>query len=266
MNSHKGDGGYVMGCKNVLVERNTFMNAMDYHADGAGFHVDVNNSNVIYQYNLSVSNNGGFAEILGNNSQCAFRYNISVNDGWRVRDDTHKVAEGKCFFLTGWTVNAGYHGPSNCYLYNNSIYVDASLPSTFHLGKTLDGVLIANNIFHLRGVVSDSTKLAWGNKDSKVRNVFFKNNLYAREKLLPSTLLIRDESPMIGDVQFRFPGGVDAKDYIPTARELVKDRGIVIPLLPGDNFGVTGGITLSRDYFGNPITGLPDLGAVELVK
>lgn len=266
MNSHKGDGGYIMGCKNVLVERNTFMNARDYHADGAGFHVDVNNSNVIYQHNLSVSNNGGFAEILGNNSQCVFRYNISVNDGWRVRDDAHKVAEGKCFFLTGWTVNAGYHGPSNCYLYNNSIYVDAALPSTFHFGKTLSGVLIANNIFHLRGVVTDSTKLAWGNKDSKVTNVFFKNNLYVRQNLLPPTLLIHDESPMIGDVQFQSPGGIDAKDYIPTARELVKDKGIVIPLLPGDNFGVTGGLAPSCDYFGNPITGLPDLGAVELVK
>ena len=44
------------------------------------------------------------------------------------------------------------------------------------------------------------------------------------------------------------------------------DKGIVIPLLPGDKFGVTGGLAPSGDYFGNPITGLPDLGAVELVK
>ena len=54
-------------------------------ADSAGCHIDFNCDNVIVQYNLSVSNAGGFIEILGNNYNCSYRYNVSVNDGHRIK-------------------------------------------------------------------------------------------------------------------------------------------------------------------------------------
>jgi hypothetical protein len=187
-----------------------------------------------------------------------------VNDGWRSRDDRIKQAEGKCIFLTGWTVNKGYIGPTNCYIYNNTVYVAPELPSTFHIGKTLHGVLIANNIFHVLGKVTDSTKANWGNPGDAVANCFFVNNLYSRENLIPSTLSIKDAKPMVGDAKFANPGGTNAADYVPAAGPLVQDRGIPIEPLPGDKEGVPGGLVMTADFFGSPIRGLPDIGAVEL--
>jgi hypothetical protein len=35
--------------------------------------------------------------------------------------------------------------------------------------------------------------------------------------------------------------------------------------LAGDPDGIVGGLTMTEDYFGNPITGLPDMGAVEML-
>ena len=69
---------------------------------------------------------------------------------------------------------------------------------------------------------------------------------------------------MVGDPRFARPGGLDATDYVPTAVSLVKDKGIKIHTLPGDEVGLKMGLAVKEDYFGNAITGVPDLGAVEI--
>ena len=46
------------------------------------------------------------------------------------------------------------------------------------------------------------------------------------------------------------------EDYIPMNIDIIKDKGINIPF--------KGGVEpLDRDFFGNPIIGKPDLGAIE---
>lgn len=100
--------------------------------------------------------------------------------------------------------------------------------------------------------------------DAKIKNVVFTNNLYLREDVLPKDMPIRDSKVTVGDPGFVRPGGLKASDYKPGNVSLVKDRGIVIDTLPGDKMGITSGLAVRADFFGNPISGLPDLGAVEV--
>ncbi|OPZ01054.1 MAG: hypothetical protein BWZ10_03533 [candidate division BRC1 bacterium ADurb.BinA364] len=73
-----------------------------------------------------------------------------------------------------------------------------------------------------------------------------------------------DTSPIVADPRFKNPGGFDPADYIPANREAVKDRGIRIEALPGDDVGLFLGLDVKEDFFGNPISGLPDMGAIEI--
>ena len=47
-------------------------------------YIDCGKENVVFQYNYSYNNEGGFVEILGDNINCGYRYNIGVNDGYRA--------------------------------------------------------------------------------------------------------------------------------------------------------------------------------------
>ena len=78
----RGSGMWPFDCKNVVAQHNKFMNAHG-PMDSYGSHIDYGNENVVFQYNYSFNNEGGFAEILGDNINCGYRYNISVNDGYR---------------------------------------------------------------------------------------------------------------------------------------------------------------------------------------
>lgn len=260
----RGSGIWPWSCADVLIEKNRFMHARG-KADSCGVHIDFGCKNVVAQYNLSLDNEGGFIEILGNNFNCAYRYNISINDGFRVRGTNGAQQEGKTLWLTGFVGKAPRSGPVNCYIYNNTIYAQKDIRSCFSIGKTTDGVLIANNIFHLCG----PTENVHGDQDArkeppgaKIRNVVFANNLYSRADLLPPSLPIHDRRVIVGNAQFAQPGGAAAVDYIPAARALVKNRGMVIGKLPGDAIGLKIGLAVTADYFGSPIVGLPDLGAI----
>ncbi len=65
-----------------------------------------------------------------------------------------------------------------------------------------------------------------------------------------------------GDPDFVNPGGTRPRDYAPRNALLVRDRGIPIPKLEGDVKGVAMGLDVQEDFFGNPIIGLPDHGAI----
>ena len=69
---------------------------------------------------------------------------------------------------------------------------------------------------------------------------------------------------VIGNPQFANPGSEWPKGYVPGDASLVRDRGIVIPKLPGDTIGLRLGLEVKQDFFGNPIVGRPDLGAIEI--
>lgn len=265
----RGSGIWPWTCERMLIERNTFIGARG-KADSCGIHIDFNCRDVIVQYNLSIDNEGGFIEILGNNYNCAYRFNISINDGARVkgRDGAHQ--EGKVLWTSGYVGrNRPKAGPFNSYLYNNTIYVGPESRSAFSVSGTTEGLLIANNIFHLLG----STVSVAGDQDSleveavgSVARTSVTHNLVIREDLLPDELPFDVLEQVVGDARFRNPGGLNPADYIPRNTSLVAGRGIRIEALPGDDKGLTGGFTVGKDFLGNPVPEVPDLGAIQVTR
>lgn len=278
----RGSCIWPWGSDSVLIQRNIFTGARGIN-DCCGAHIDFNCHNVIIQYNLSMDNEGGFVEILGNNHNCCYRYNISINDGARVKGtewlhsngNTLKAQlDGKTIFLSSYTGNnALRHGPYNTYIYNNTIYVKEDMHSVYNFTRSTHGALITNNIFYILGPTkraSDEEGKVLFPESIAIENVLVKNNLYLRANTLPADLPLQngkpisDQNPIIGDPQFKDPGGINPEDYIPNNKKLVKNRGIRIEPVPGDTIGLYLGLEVKKDYFGNPVKGLPDLGAIEL--
>jgi hypothetical protein len=260
---NRGSGIWPWTCNNVLIEKNKFMHARGKN-DSCGAHIDFNCNNVVVQYNLSVDNAGGFVEILGNDNNCCYRYNISINDGFRIKGENKAQKDGHVLWLSGYVGNGNKRkGPFNSYIYNNTIYASAEIISKFSFSTTTKGVLIANNIFYILGETQGiSRKLAKMN--AIITNVVFKNNLYQRANILPGLLEITDSVPVIGDPQFANAGGLNSEDYMPANVSVVKNKGITIEKIPGDDIGLKIGLNVTSDFFGNPISGLPDFGAVEM--
>lgn len=261
---NRGSGIWPWTCTNVLIEKNKFMNAWG-KMDSYGCHIDYNCKNVVVQYNLSLNNAGGFVEILGNDRNCCYRYNISINDGYREKCVKGVVHDGKLLWTSGYVGKNPRTGPFNSYIYNNTIFVKEEYNTRFSFAPTTDGLLIANNIFYVSGKSVDVKDNEVQNPtDSKINNVVFKNNLYQREGIVPKSVSIQDLAPLFGDPQFKNPGGFNPADYIPQNAEIIKDKGIPIEKLPGDSIGLTIGLKVEKDFFGNKITGAPDLGAIEM--
>ncbi len=262
----RGSGLWTWDCRNVVIERSEFLNA-NGPGDSAGVHIDYRCRDVVVQYNLSVNNAGGFCEILGDNHNCAYRYNVSVNDGFRVKGRNGAFQEGKTFWLSGYVGKGKGVGPFNSYFYNNTIYVSAAIEAKMAVAPTAAGVLIANNIFCLerpsRSVTGDQLR-ADQRGGSALERVYFVNNAFLRVDNWPADLGIHDRAPLIGDPDFVNRGGARATDYVPRNVDLVKDRGIRVPYLPGDKVGLRVGLDVAVDFFGHPIMGAPDLGAIEL--
>ena len=267
----RGSGSWTWTCDNILYENNRFLNAKG-RGDSCGIHIDFNCSDVVVQRCLSYNNAGGFIEILGNNKNCSYRYNISINDGYRERRKNGASQDGKVFWLSSFCgKNGTKQGPYNSYIYNNTIFAKKEILTKFSTPDTVKGILIANNIFHVLGPTKNvSGDQPWKKKKKKkappkkIENVVFKNNIYTKETTLPADFLLQDIKKIIADPKYKNPGGTKPEDYIPTNVDVIKDKGIEIEKLPGDDIGLKVGLKIEKDFFGNPIKGKPDMGAVEI--
>lgn len=223
---------------------------------------------MVLQYNLSAHNAGGFCEILGNNYNCAYRYNVSVNDGHRIKGVNGAFQEGKIFWLSGYQgMQNPRKGPVNSYFYNNTIYVSDSLVGRIAIDNRSRGVLIANNIFHVPGgiiVVPGDQYKPDGQEQMEVKDVFFRQNIFVAGAQWPAgAALAPQEVPIVGDVRFRNPGGLNIADYTPENRELAS-QGIPIPFIPNDYIGLMQGLHPATDILGNLLKGVPSVGAVQV--
>jgi hypothetical protein len=261
----RGSGLWTWGSSNVLIEKNEFLYA-NGPGDSAGAHIDYNCDNIILQYNVSAYNAGGFCEILGNNYNCMYRYNISINDGHRVKGVDGAFQEGKIFWLSGYQGDKKPKGPVNSYFYNNTIYSDASIEAKFAVDKTSKGIVIANNIFCIKGiskeVLGDQNKRDAQNGVA-LENVFFQNNLFLNETTWPKGLKMEDSKPVIGNPLYRKEGGLKMEDYIPQNLALVQNKGIEIPTLPDIEIKLLFGLKMEKDIMDNEIKGLPSIGAIQ---
>ncbi|MCK4747958.1 MAG: right-handed parallel beta-helix repeat-containing protein, partial [Bacteroidales bacterium] len=256
----RGSGIWPWTCNDVLIENNRFMHARG-KADSCGAHIDFNCNNVVIQYNLSLDNAGGFVEILGNDNNCCYRYNISINDGFRIKGQNGAVQDGKALWTSGYVGSGNLRkGPFNSYIYNNTIYVKEEIRSGFSFAPTTEGILIANNIFYIPGETVDVS----GDNAQSIPSVVFTNNLYLNADILPGSLPITDSDPLTGDPGFQNAGGFEPSDYVPANNDLISNKGIHIEHIPGDNIGLSIGLEVETDFFGNPIEGNPDMGAIEI--
>lgn len=261
----RGSGLWTWGSSNVLIEKNEFLYA-NGPGDSAGAHIDYNCDNIVLQYNISAYNAGGFCEILGNNYNCIYRYNISINDGHRIKGVDGAFQEGKVFWLSGYQGHKEPKGPVNSYFYNNTIYSDASIEAKFAIDNTSKGILIANNIFCIKGaskVVLGDQKKRDAQNGIEVENVFFKNNLFLNETTWPKELKIEDSKPVIGNPLYRKEGGLKMEDYIPQNLALIQNKGIDIPTLADIQIKLLFGLKMEKDIMDNEIKGPPSIGAIQ---
>lgn len=253
-NWKRGSGLWTWSCDNVVVEHNRFTNASG-PADSFGSHIDYDCSNVVFQYNFYANNIGGFVEILGNSSNCSYRYNVSVNDGARTTGQP-----GRTIWFSGYCGSSKRKGPYNTYVYNNTIYTKPEMLSRYAIERTSQGVLLANNIFHVMGETkSASTNTQPAKPDGD--DVFFENNLFLQDNF-PEVQMGGDKAPLFGDAQFVNPGGLDIEDYRPQNKDLVYGKGVAINKLPGDEKGLLIGLEVEKDILGNELGGRIDMGAI----
>ncbi len=261
----RGSGLWTWSASEVLIEHNSFMYA-NGPGDSAGAHIDYNCDHVVLQYNFSAWNAGGFCEILGNNYNCAYRYNVSVNDGHRVKGENGAFQEGKIYWLSGYQGQSKPRkGPVNSYFYNNTIYVDSAITARVAIDGTSSGILIANNIFCIRGaskaVLGDQYKADDGS--SKLSGpVVFNNNLWYSPAAWPADAGIKDTSPKVGNPLFKNPGGLRIEDYLPGNIDFIKGKGLKIEPLSGDFIGLLQGMNPEKDILGNPAGANPPIGAI----
>ncbi len=276
----RGSGIWPINCNRVLIEKNKFMHARGKY-DSCGAHIDIGNTDVVIQYNLSLDNEGGFVEILGMNSNCTYRYNVSINDGARIRGKNGADGNGHTFLFSGHNKKGKDRaGPYNCYIYNNTIYVKGDQHASFAFEDTVRGALVANNLFYIEGDAGDGTDSWRANYSTNSQiiadSVIWTNNFYQRGGIFPQhdpkdkggkqgdddDWIFYEGSPIYGNPQFANAGGLEPTDYIPGP--IVEGRSIEIPHIPGDEIGLRGGFKVDVDFFGNPIQGVPDIGAIEI--
>jgi hypothetical protein len=268
----RGSCAWLLHCTDVLVEKNKFLNAQGW-LDSYGFHLDIGNVNCIIQHNLSMNNSGGFVQILGKNRNCVYRYNVSINDGYRRKgefDGRFRVIQnGYVISLNGFVPPRGgdFAGPYNSYIYNNTIYMEEHIQPGFNIRYTVDGAIIANNIFYFKNAAENDTKKRTDreNEEMVAKNVLFDNNLFLNQECFPSDMMAEARNHIFGDPQFRVMGGTSPENYLPLNDSLVKNRGIKIISLSGENDDFAPSLRVEVDFFGNPIEGKPDLGAIELI-
>jgi hypothetical protein len=262
----RGSGLWTWGSSHVLIEKNQFRNA-NGPGDSAGAHIDFNCDNVVIQYNLSMHNAGGFFEILGNNYNCAYRYNISVNGGYRIKGEKGAFQEGKTIWLSGYVGNIRpKKGPVNTYIYNNTIFCDASIEPKIAIESSSSGILIANNIFYLhrplKWVAGDQEKRESASV-APAKNVMITNNLFYQKDTWPAAVNYENYHPQYGDPGFSWPQANVWKAFMPAHKALVSMQGLIITRIPGDTSGLLGSVHLKYDILGNPIADLPAFGAIE---
>ena len=233
----RGSGMWSFDCKNVVAQHNKFMNAHG-PMDSYGSHIDYGNENVVYQYNYSYNNEGGFVEILGDNINCGYRYNISVNDGYREDPNGSPWdKKGKIF----WISNFCGQNPIRCpnvgtFIYNNTVFVNDTLNPEIYFWPDIGDVHVYNNLIAVgqNGIIVPTLIENNLNELYISHNLFYdtsrinldinlKNNALYGDPLLinsvnlgennPSAYQIQNNSPAIQS-GFLINGSNDSTNYI----------------------------------------------------
>jgi hypothetical protein len=161
---------------------------------------------------------------------------------------------------------AGQKGPFDSYVYNNTIYCSADIANSMvAIANSTRGLMFANNIVYLqkKTVFYRTLQFNPANLGAGVdQNIDMLNNIYFSENSWPSQYPF-DAAPLYGNPMFAAPGGMTTESYIPSNKAFV-NQGIDIPKLAGDEIGLKPGLRVTHDILGNPITGTPTIGAIQV--
>ena len=251
----RGSGIWCFRSKNLTVQHNRFMHARGIK-DSYGMHIDIGNRNVVYQYNYSEDNEGGFVEILGANNNVGYRYNLSVGDGWRTRGNQH----GKIFWISGWSGDPNNPtGSDSVFVYNNSIYVRDSIAPDIKIVAVTKNTRFYNNIVNVANQFGSVQIENASSQNDFNNNIWFGNipvtdqdgEVFRGPNALTSDPLFKNE--IVTD-----SSGFKLQDESPAinAGKLIYDADFSGPF---DYFHNNGG----EDFFGNEVSNTenPNIGA-----
>jgi hypothetical protein len=167
----RGSGMWPFDCRNVVAQHNHFLNAHG-PIDSYGAHIDYGNENVVFQYNLSYNNEGGFVEILGDNINCGYRYNISINDGYRI--DPEGVHNGRTYNVSDYcgVNNAGCPSVGS-FIYNNTIFIGDTIHPEIRIKPEIGELHCYNNLLHCTPSGKSSSALSMRKTMSSASAIIF---------------------------------------------------------------------------------------------
>ena len=225
-------------CKDAIFQYNEAFDTC-LNQDGQAWDADYGDG-TIYQYNYSHNNGGGSVMICGAQAiNTIFRYNISEND------------------LSG-VLNIP--GNPNADIYNNTFYMKEGV-SFIRSGMTGGVAVVENNIIYNSGAEIQED---WTRGNSKVT---YSNNLYYNYKNVPTS----DNTAITQNPKF-IDGGNGPNAY--TGNTPSSEERITHDLssfdgykLKDDSPAINAGKFIEDngglDFFGNKVSGTPDIGAYE---
>ena len=230
-------------CKDAIFQYNEAFDTCQ-NQDGQAWDADYGDGTV-YQYNYSHNNGGGSVMFCGGEAiNNIFRYNISQND-------------------LGGVINPA--GQPDAHVYNNTFFVKEGID---FIRTNMGGgpMVVENNIIYYNGSAPKEENWFKHTNETKTK---YDNNLYYNYANVPAN----DANAIEADPKFADPGkaptaplaGVEAgniKDSIVHERTAFDGYK-----LASDSPAVNAGKVIKnnggKDFFGNKVTGTPDIGAFE---
>ncbi|OAB47431.1 LamG domain-containing protein [Paenibacillus antarcticus] len=221
-------GLWTANSNNIIFQYNRVTGGIST-LDGMAYDIDHATDGILFQYNLSYNNQGGFFLFCPdskNTKNFIVRYNVSINDRAQL-------------FLQGCGGEI-----SNGQIYNNTMYVGSGLSPNVYVqsGSPIDNVKFFNNIVYKTGTGT----VGWSLTDTDFK---IDHNILYNVSSTPTWAINTTTSDPI----FVNSGGLDPVGYRLGAGSPALGSGVVI--------SSNGGF----DYFGNAVssTSTPSIGAYE---
>lgn len=252
-NGRVAAGIWPWKCKDAIFQYNecfNTQNAANGNGDGQPWDADYGEG-TNYQYNYSHGNTASTIMFCGVESvNNTFRYNISQNEDMGPLDPAG---------------NRGY-----THVYNNTFYIKEGIMDIWSTMHANNGpVKMENNIFYFAGdtPVQTSNWNPGGNKTYD-NNLYYNVAHYPNDgnavKVKAGTKVL--ENPGSGPTEPAAEGS-KARDHSDPNQETAFDGYKLAKTSPAINAGKVvideNGYTIDKDFFGHPITAVPEIGAAE---
>jgi uncharacterized protein YjdB len=243
-------GLWVIGVKDTIAQYNEVYGGKYGYNDGEAFDVDMFSEGMLYQYNYSHDNRGGFMLFMGGSTNSLVRYNISVNDG--------NGAE-----IFHYLPSSQNDSPL---IHNNTFFTDSHINTKIFSPKTNQYVKLYNNIFMAKGEMTMGSTSFNGGEMKK--NVFYPGTdikgqnftgITFADNIFESPKLARPGDRPQNIITNLDTFNVDALD----GYKLMSSSPLINAGM--DVSGLTPSVwkTATKDIFNNDIVGPLDIGAHE---